>query len=332
MPHSQILAAVLLLAAVFSKNAAAQWNVLTHREAQRLVASLPEIRTAQSEPRCQPLLDEIDEDEPKSLSFQARFTCGAKAGQLIGNYTVIRRMGTVLTWGDNPVPLGDNATRLLAKQLVAEAQSRALSAREAKCLSLIAAETLPGWAEPGQISVEEAALYSRPDRSRFEATFIAKDRPILMRGHLDVYVGTGEVREHTSEQKLSAGGLGELASKIFSLRVAPALTDEDALSLVLALRMPAFVDGLRRGYRMTTEGSSSRWDNILVGLDCNGHQTDGADVVVAVNINTGEVDNYETGQRLETPESVRFLKELWAAKQAKRAKTREEVAGACEGK
>ncbi len=331
MPHAQILVAILLLTTMFSKNAAAQWNILTYREAQRLIASLPEIRTAQSEPRCQALLDEIEDDDSKSLSFQARFTCGPKAGQLIGNYTVVRRTGAVLTWGDNPERLGDSATKLLAKQLVAEAKSRALSAREAKCLSLIAAQSLPGWAEPGQISVEEAALYSRPDRLRFEATYNSKDRPIRMSGHLDVYVGTGEVREHASEQKISAGGLGELASKLFSLRVAPALTDEEALSLVLALRMPAFVEGLRRACRMMTKGSS-RWDNILVGLDCNGHPTDGADVVVAVNIVTGEVNNENTRQRLETPESVRFLKELWAAKQAKRSRIRDEVIGACKGK
>ncbi len=135
--------AFLLEAVFFATPSPGQLDILTVREAQKIVASIPDVAAARQAGKCPQLSSAYSGAD--RLDFQVRLNCGSSAGQLLNNYSVNRRTGAVRLWGDDPLPVADRAGEGLAANLIDQARARVLSNQEAACVALTAAKSLPDW-------------------------------------------------------------------------------------------------------------------------------------------------------------------------------------------
>ncbi|HEX4810846.1 MAG TPA: hypothetical protein VH325_18050 [Bryobacteraceae bacterium] len=324
-----VLAALLVL--TLAQSVRAQIDLLTYREAEKVIEALPDISADRREGYC-PMLSNrgyggYGGDSPHQLSFTVRNGCGPTAGQLVENYVIDRRTGTVTLWGDNPEVVGDAESRARAERLIRQARSRALSANEAKCLALEAAKSLPGWTSPGHLTID-AESNSEQNRLSFGVAFRSSIRPIDFGLDLDVDLGSGRVRDDQTGQDLWSAGVGRLTSEIFALREPDVLTNEEALTLVLALKIPAFEMEINRGCRLRAPVLPFRSDEAEVGLACDDRSDENANPVI-VNVETGRTIDEATGQVLGSEDSHRVAEGLFEAKRRARFEIRNKIEAAC---
>lgn len=120
----------------------AQFDLLTPREASRIVEQIPAVLESAKTLACLPAADVSLPDPQQPVTVDVEIGCD----NFRDRYIVDRRTGAVTTWGDNPKDVGGRASEALAEQLVRQARSRVLTLRESRCVALEAAESLPGWA------------------------------------------------------------------------------------------------------------------------------------------------------------------------------------------
>jgi hypothetical protein len=302
----------------------AQLNLLTPREAERLIEEIPEIVAAQKNGECPDFSPNYE--DPEHLAFQVRATCGSTGGYLIGNYTVNRRTGEVTTWGDNPLPLADLHGKRLAMRLIEEARQRVLSGDEAHCLALEAAKSLPNWdTNDAVVSVRQLGN---------SKTFVGKllfvasrDLPTARTSSgrlLAVDLATALVRNNETGLNVMSGPLGSLTAKIIQLRAPLWLTDEDANSI--ALLVPRVARQLRGGCEVDTQGTF-KWNQALTGVTCGGNPVEQAEV--SINLETGEIADPDTGKPLDAPEAERRARELLSNVQLRRRELKKELEASC---
>jgi hypothetical protein len=316
--------ALLLLFVLSAVCLDAQLNVLTLREAESLVERVPDVVGAQKNGECPNLSPSYD--APGELAFQVRSTCGPGSGMLIGNYTVNRRTGAVTLWGDDPKPVADAEGEVLAKQLIAQAWQRILSAEEARCLALAAARSLPGWSETdANVSVKPFGKANRFESTmQFTATRSSSARPAQSGRMLTVNVAAALVRDDETGLNIMSAALGALTSKMVGLRAPPWLTDEDALSV--GLLVSSVAASPRDGCKLYTGGAFYSHQAIM-GVSCPAG--DLRDSNVLVNLQTGEAKNPDTGKSLDSAESGRVARKLLEQIKTRRAELQKEVEAAC---
>jgi len=301
----------------------AQLTLLTMRDAESLVQTIPEVVTAQEHGECPQF--SVSYEGADQFLIQARRSCGATGGMLINNYVVDRRQSTVWQMADKPVPISDPAVESLGKELALRAHRRILSDTEARCLAAEAARALPGWGGGETAITVEPFGAAEGSEVRFNATHRWLSRPFDSVRLLTVDRDMAWVRDDETGENVMSEGLGALTSKLFAVRVPAWLTDEDTLAI--AQQIPAAALGIREGCRLTV-GGAFRTEDALVGLACNGSAVQGT-TVVAVNLRTGKTTNADTGKVLESPESRRIAIEFLAERERKLADLRKEVDGIC---
>jgi hypothetical protein len=263
--------------------------------------------------------------EANQLWFQVRGGCGPTAGMLINNYTVDRRTGDVTLWGDNPLPVADQTGQAFARQLVLQARKRILTTREARCLALEAARSLPNWSgSDAAISVELLGK-AEYDRVEFSVQHRSSVRPSDSGRGLSVNLRTARVRDDETGRQMMSAGLGALTSKILERRAPIWLSDEDAISI--AFQIPSVAAGVRGGCRLWA-GGAFRSEETQVGLSCGGRQAEGA-TVVAVNLRTGKTIDANTGKSLESVEATRLARQILDKLEQRRSELRKELDSVC---
>jgi hypothetical protein len=301
----------------------AELTLLTLREAEGLVEKVREVSVSQERGEC-PQFSASYEDADQ-LMIQVRRSCGSTGGTLINNYEVNRRTGVVTHWGDNAPPIAEPAVKLFARQLLLQAQTRALSDEEARCLALEAAKAIPAWGGGDAVVTVQPFGKAEGAEASFNANHHSPSQPADSGRILSVDRNTAWVRDDETGEDLMSAGLGSLTSKIFALRAPAWLTDEDAISI--ARQIPAAAQGIRNGCRFWTSGAF-RAQEAIVGLSCNGKQVEGA-TVVAVNLRTGQTTNADTGKVLESSDSKRLASQLLAERERQQKDLRKEVDATC---
>lgn len=298
----------------------AQLNVLTLRESESILERVPDIAAAQKKGLC-PIFSPAY-DTPAELAFQVRSSCGADRGMLVDNYVVNRRTGDVTSWEDDRKPLAST----FAKQLIAKARQRIVSAGEAKCLALEAAKGLSSWNEPdaivsvaafGKVNTFEGAM-------QFTASRSSRTRPTETGRMLTVDLGRAQVRDDETGLNIMSSGLGSLTSKLLELRNPLWLNDEDAISI--ALLLPDVAQNLRTGCKVEGGGAETS-TRVVFAVHCAGRNVEGT--TVAIDLRTGEATNLDSGKPLQSPEATSLAQERLARIMTRSTELKKEVASAC---
>lgn len=302
----------------------AQLDWLTLRESGSLVERIPDVVAAQKKGECPNFSPGYD--EPGKLMFQVRRECGPEAGTLIDNYSVDRKTGKVVLWGDNPQPVADNQGTVLAAQLAREARKRILSASEAQCLALEAATALPGWG--GADAVVSVKPFGKMDRiestMHFTGTRVSSTRPVESGRMLTVYLAQARVRDDQTGVDLMSAGVGNLSSKLLELRAPVWLSDEEAA--FVALVVPRVASNLRDACKLNVGGAFYSRE-ALMGVSCKDRGIRESNVLV--NLETGAVTDPDTGKSLESAETARVAHELLSNAQKRKAELQTGVEAAC---
>jgi hypothetical protein len=316
-------AGFLLQAVLLTGSASAQMDMLTLREAESIVARIPEVAAAHMAGSCPALSPEYSRAD--QLDFQVRLNCGPRAGALLNNYTVSRRTGAVRLWGDAPLGVADRAGEEFAGRLVNQARGRILSPKEASCVALTAAKSLTDWGTANAtISVEQSGT-AQDGRLDFVATLRWLDRAAEAGRLLSVSLSTARVRDNQTGLDLASESLGALISKIGAVRSPGWLTAEDAISV--ASQIPALASRAHGECRLWSGGAF--WpDETQVSVSCGGRMVEDAPVI-GVNIETGQTTNVRTGEAIESPEVLRVARELLALRERRKATLHEEIETLC---
>jgi hypothetical protein len=315
--------AVAFYGITLASHLVAQLDFLTYREAEAVIEHVPDVAAARNAGGC-PIQSGTYEGM-EDLIFRVRYGCGSWRGQLIGVYDVNRRTGDVATWGDNPSPIEDRQLRQFSNNLISQVQQRRLSMDEANCLALEAGRDLCAFCS--QLPSVSVPTNSPRYRSvRFTIGCRSSTYPIQCARTLTVNLGTARVRDDETGQDLISERLGAVTSKMINLRFQHSLTDTDAL--LIALRVPVFMADVGPGCGLYTAGPF-RPREIEVAVECGGKQKAGARALI-VNTDTGQTSEAETGDPLESQESVQLARQILHEKEQMRLTLRKEIVGACE--
>lgn len=299
-----------------------QLNLLTVREAESLIERIPAVLIAERNGGC-PESSPMDWGEDRWW-FRVREACGPRSGMLIGNYLVNRRTGTVTTTGDHAESLVTLELSALSTELARQARARALTDQEAACLARQAARALPGWSDnDAQISVTKVED-EKPYKVTFVVARLSASRPVKSTRLLSVDLGTTRVRDEQTGLDISSEHVGSLISTFTELRRPGFLSDEDTLAI--ALLIPSLAGRLKPGCRLTT-GGAFRSQEAIIGLTCDGHQSD--TVAVAVNIKTGTTVDANTRKVLDSVESLRLADQLLNRNLRVQSETKEQISAVC---
>ena len=302
----------------------AQLDFLTLGESLSLVERIPRVVAAQKNGECptySPQYSGADE-----LWFQVRVSCGTKGGQLLDSYTVNRRTGAVTTWGDNPRNVLDADGRTLAAQLVRNARQRILTNEEAQCMAGAGAKALPGWSGAEvTVSVKTFGNLDAVESTQlFLATYRSSSPPLETGRMLTVFLAEPRVRDDSTGMNVMSAGIGDLISRIVEIRQPAWLRPDEAARVAqVVLRITA---SLRDGCRLTGGGTFYS-EAIPIVVSCQDVAVPESQVLV--NLRTGAVTDPNTGQSLESPESVRVARELLAQAQRRRDERQKEIESVC---
>ncbi len=302
----------------------AQLNSLTVREAMSLVDRIPAVAAANKQRKCPEY--SVTYWQPDEFAIQVRASCGPTRGMLIGNYAVNRRTGKVTKFGDNPESIADAQGKVLATQLVREAQKRILSIPEAQCLALEAAKALPGWDVSGAaVSVKQfSKLDTLENTMHFTATRVSSTPPVESGRMLTVFLDEARVRDDETGADVMSAGVGLLGSKLLALRDPAWLNDQEAASIALAV--PQIAGNLRDGCKLYAGGASYS-HGALMGVACKDATIVNSNVLV--NLQTGAVTDPASGKSLDSAESRKVAERLLNEKMARRSELQKDVEAAC---
>ncbi len=303
--------------------ARSQLQLLTLRESASLVETVPAVAAAQKRGECPNLSSDYESD--KRLFFQVRAACGPRGGQLIDNYYVDRRNGLVTTWGDNPKPVADSTGAALARHLVRDARNRILSINEARCLALEAARAIPDWDRTGAaISVKPFGKINTLASSMQFTAVLVDSPPLKAVRILTVFLAEPNVRDDDTGLILASTGIGRLTSELLRLRTPSWLNDQEAGAVGIVA--PQIATNLRYGCTLNTGGVFHSREATM-SVSCGGAPVRGANVLV--DLKTGGVASPESGNSLDSSETVRLAQQLLAQEQRRKIDLKRQVDQEC---
>ena len=302
----------------------AQLRLLTVREAEFLVEHVPDVLNAYRNGECPTSSTSFDGQEV--VNFQVRISCGPNSGQLLDNFAVNRRTGSVTPWSDDPIPISDAQLRMITARLISEARKRSLSVSQAKCLAAEASRALPGWSGAG----DSVVLKQLGNANRFEgtieftATRVSPIRPVSSRRLLTVDLGEPAVRDDETGVTIASPDVGGLLSKLTEMHLPLMLTDEEAASI--ALVVPRVASNLGAECKLDVGGAFYA-SYALMGVSCGNRGIAASNVLV--NLETGSVEDPDTHKSLNSEETQRLAHKLLSGAQTRRTQIQTAVDQAC---
>jgi hypothetical protein len=136
---------------------------------------------------------------------------------------------------------------------------------------------------------------------------------------------TALVRDDETGLSLASAGLGDLTAKIVALREPSWLSQEDAMSVVT--QIPAVEQRLKDGCMLVT-GGAFRAEEALVGFLCSTPSPQ-RQLVVAVNLRTGQCSDATTGKMMESAEATRLARQLLDKSAKRKAELQAGVGALC---
>lgn len=301
-----LLAASLCLTAVSS---AGQINVLTTREAERVLDLVPAVAESIARGRCPDY--SITAETATDLSIQVREACppAGVASGLLGNYVINRKTGAVAEGLDTD-SLGPRISTpeidLVASDLVRRAQARMLNDKEAECLALDAARS--GLSEStGTFSATK--ISEKRGEWQFSVEHRIPKTPGVGVRFFSIRSDMVRVRNENTGEPVISAGLALLASRMLSKWEPIGLSVDDTLAI--ALKVPALARSAGNGCSELVSSGDGTSDEMYIGLRtwCPGAPKT-ISVVAAVNANNGHVTEPRTHKSLDSPESERIAQQI----------------------
>jgi hypothetical protein len=311
------------LLTLFATASAAQLNLLSPREAIRIIRMIPEVAEAQKAGSC-PRFEAGYGDSVDRLGVQVRNGCGPYAGQLVNRYEIDLSTGAVFQQ-ETSAPIRNPEGEMLATSMLKDARARLLSGQEARCLALEAAKSLPGWSGQGSdVSVERFGAFS----SRFRARLRMQDPSMITERFLTVDRSTGHVRDEETGMEVLAPSLTTLVSKMLSLHLPSLLSEMDALDI--ARQIPEVKAQASKPCSVFHVGGSLSWEVIYIAVQshCEG-ALDSTELLVAVNPQTGDVADPNGRGLSRSAAAVRAAHERLDALESERVAIRKFLTAAC---
>lgn len=322
------LAGYLCLAAA---NSIAQMNVLTTREAERILDLVPAIAESNARGRC-PSYDVFDES-PIWLSIQVREACPSPgfASNLLGNYVINRTTGAVAQ-GLDADSLGPRISTpeitSRTNDLVGRARARVLNAKEGECLALEAARSEIGVSEPAGIFSASKLTEARGE-FRFSVEHRIPKTPAAAVRLFTIRSDTAGVRDNITGDQVLSPGLALLTSRIVSARESSDLSVDDALTI--ALRVPSLAGSVANGCSELVSSGDGTSDEIYISLRtwCPGARNDMTSTIAGVNVQSGRVTDPKNHKSLDSPESENIARQILKRRQEKLDQDKSAVAAVC---
>jgi hypothetical protein len=309
----------------------AEMNVLTIREAERILDLVPAVAGSNAQGHC-PLYNVLDES-PTWLSIQVREACPPPgfASNLLGNYVINRRTGAVAE-GLDADSLGPRISTAeissVTNDLLRRARGRVLNAKEAECLVLEAARSDMGVSGPaGTYSASE--LTETRGEFRFSVQHRVPNEPAVAVKFFTVRSDTTGVRDDSTGEQVISPGLALLTSRILSAEESPGMSIDDALTI--ALEIPSLASLVANGCSELASNGDGTSDEIYIGLRtwCAGARTDTVSTVAAVNARSGRVVDPKTHKPIDSPASEKAARQILQRHQERIDKDKAAVASAC---
>lgn len=299
---------LVILLCLAAANSRAQLNVLTAREAERILDRVPAVAESRARGGCPSY--SITDAAAIDLSIQVTEACppASFASNLLDNYVISRKTGTVAE-GLDVESVGPRIVTpeidSLTSDLIRRARGRALTAKEAECLVLEAARS---------ISSESAGSFSatKLSETRAEWRFSVERRipnaPGVAVKVFNVRADTARVRDDSGDPMISSG-LALLTSRLLSIREQSGLSVDDALAV--ALKVPALARSVANGCSELVSSGDGTSDEMYIGLRswCPGAPKT-IRVVAAVNRSSGHVTDPKTHKSLDAPESEKIARQI----------------------
>jgi len=301
-----ILVILLCLAAANSK---AQLNILTAREAERILDRVPAVEESRARGGCPSY--SIADAVATNFSIQVREAClpAGFASNLLDNYVISRKTGAVAE-GLDAESVGPRIVTpeidSLMSDLIRRARERALTAKEAECLVLEAARSTSS-ESAGSLSATK--LRETRAEWRFSVERRIPNAPGVAVKFFSVRADTARVRDDSTGEPMISPGLALLTSRILSIREQSGLSVDDALAV--ALKVPALARSVANGCSELVSSGDGTSDEMYIGLrsSCAGAPKT-IRVVAAVNRSSGHVTDPKTHKSLDAPESDKIAREI----------------------
>jgi hypothetical protein len=322
--RATILVASLCLAA----NAVAQLNVLTTREAQRILDLVPAVTESKARGGCPSY--SITEQTTIDLSIQVREACppAGVASNLLGNYVINRKTGAVAE-GLDTESLGPRIATpeidSLTSDLVRRARGRVLNAKEAECLVLEAARSSLS-ESTGTFSA--AKLTDTRRERRFSVEHRIPNTPGVAVKFFTVRSDTAGIRDDSSGNPVISSGLALLTSRLLSNRESSGLSVDDTLAI--AFHIPTLASSVAKGCSELVSSGDGTSDEMYIGLRtwCPGAPKT-ISVVAAVNPSNGRVTDPKTQKSLDSPESEKIARQILEHQHERLEQDKTALAAAC---
>jgi hypothetical protein len=322
------LVGYLFLAA---SDSVAEMNVLTIREAQRILDLVPAVAESNAQGHC-PLYNVLDESATW-LSIQVREACPPPgfASNLLGNYVINRRTGAVAE-GLDADSLGPRISTpeisSVTNDLLRRARGRVLNAKEAECLVLEAARSDMGVSGP-------AGTYSASELTEARGEFRFSVQHRLLKGSavavkfFTVRSDTAGVRDDSTGEQVISPGLALLTSRILSAEEFSGISVDEALTI--ALEVPSIAGLVGTGCSELVSNGDGTSNGIYIGIrsSCPGARNDTVSTVAAVNPQNGRVTDPKTQRSLDSAESQKTAQQILQRLHERLDRDRAAVAATC---
>ncbi len=315
----------LLLRVVASCSAQAV-DVLTPREAEEVLETLPAFREAQGRGEC-PGLELLGPPTPRTVALQIRGFClqsTPNGSGLIGNFEVDRTNGQVDTWATHERLPMTTETRALARSAVADARSRRLSASDAECVARQAARGSGGGARLTSLVPEGQR---RDGQLAYLASYALPEEGIS--GTMSILVDRGSLQvSGPLGRPLESAETSALLSAIRTSSEPVLISDTDAITL--ALKIPSVLARVRGmcGPRLNAEFGTANTRLIAAEETCDPYPRT-LRIIAVVNILNGTVEDPQGLRPSDAAQSLGAAHDLLERARAARAAAGAEVARIC---
>lgn len=313
-----------------TEGASAQIDILTTREALRILDKVPAVSQARTQGEC-PSYSVVYES-PALLLVQVRGACFRAdflGSTLIDNYVVNRKTGAIVTG----LEVDSSSRRIstptidaIQKELLRIARSRTLSAGEAKCLAFEAIRSFKATEPATSFSVSQ--IREGPGEFQFAVKHHLPGNQGVAVRFVTVNTETGHVRDDSRGWDIASHTLAQLTSKMISIREVPVVSSDDALAI--ALHVPSIISTVADSCSelVSNDYGSSEQLYIELRTRCPGSPSRNS-IVASVNTQSGQVTDPRTHKSLTTSESERIAREIISQREQELRENKATVKATC---
>lgn len=310
-------------------NGSAQLNILTVREAERILDLVPTVAEAKVRGRCPSY--SITDESGINLVIQVREACPQLGfvSNLLGNYIVNRDTGAVaegLDTDDLGPQIVSPDINSVTSNLISRAHGRLLKAGEAECLALEAAP--PGVGDAAG-AFSATILGQWRTQWRFSVEHRVPQIPGIAVRFFSVDSDTASVRDDRTGERVISPRVALLTSRLLSiLGLSTGLSVDDALAI--ALQVPSLANSAANGCSELLSNGDGTSDEMYIGLRtwCPGAPKT-IRIVAAVNGTNGRITDPKTNKPLDSPESERLAHNIIQRDRERRIQNTASVAATC---